>query len=260
MSKTEEPSPQSNTVGIEPQTSRASNDASNQPVLRLADFGIQSRDVINFIHIPKNAGTSFKALCGTSLQYRNHSVDVQSPYINKQLVILRDPVERFVSAFYYSLEYYRHRPHVRDLYYHHIVTPNRMIELLSDPTHPYHPKVQLLMANDGSQRIGPHVSPHKWIYSPQALYVHNPTYVMLFENLASEWVVFSKHHQLDLPPLPNTNTTKKRQNEDLTPESIQFIHSFYAKDCSLIAHYRSIPLEERIRGLNIYSYDEGQRK
>ena len=227
----------------------ASNTARNGPALRLNDFGVLGRNIINFIHVPKNAGTSIKNLCGKQLVYHNHSVNVRSKHLNHQLIILRNPIERFVSAFYYSIEYYRHHTHIRDLYYHHIVSPNRLIELLSDTTHPFHRKAKNLLANDGTQRIGDEKHPYKWIYSPQSLYVHQPKYVILFENLNEEWRQFAEYHRLERPELPNTNTTRKRQDEPLTPQSVDFIRKLYAEDVQILETFRALPVETRLTGI-----------
>lgn len=51
-------------------------------------------NLINFIHIPKNAGTSIKELCNNKLKYNGHGTDVFNKNIKNQLIILRNPVER----------------------------------------------------------------------------------------------------------------------------------------------------------------------
>ena len=139
-----------------PSDSECDSESKGTSALRISDLHRRNAAgdlAINFIHIPKNAGTSIRALCGRELVYNNHATDVKDDQIQRQLVILRHPVERFVSAFYYSMEYYRHTRHIRDLVYHYMVTPNRIIEAVRDPHHPHHMKVIAMMNNDGSQKL-----------------------------------------------------------------------------------------------------------
>ena len=194
-----------------PSDSECDSESKGTSALRISDLHRRNAAgdlAINFIHIPKNAGTSIRALCGRELVYNNHATDVKDDQIHRQLVILRHPVERFVSAFYYSMEYYRHTRHIRDLVYHYMVTPNRIIEAVRDPHHPHHMKVIAMMNNDGSQKIGRYTPPHRWIYSPQHHYVHQPQFVLLFENLQQEWPVFAQHHRLTVGDIPHQNHTR----------------------------------------------------
>lgn len=203
----------------------------------------------NFIHIPKNAGTSIRSLCGTTIRYNNHATDVTDPAIIRQLVVLRNPIERFVSAFYYSMEYYRHTRNIQDLVYHYIVTPNRIIEAIRNPQHPHHMKVLAMMNNDGTQKIGSYTPPHRWIYSPQHHYVHQPQFVLLFEHLSTEWPQFAKHHHLEVGEFPHQNHTKKRYLEPLTAQSVTFLQRFYQRDFELYQHYSELELQSRISGI-----------
>lgn len=80
---------------------------------------------INFIHIPKNAGSTMRNICNiVGINYHNHNTNVYSDIPN-QLVILRDPIERFESAVFYALEKYSHEPHIKRLLDHRIDTPSK---------------------------------------------------------------------------------------------------------------------------------------
>jgi hypothetical protein len=68
----------------------------------------QRRGTINFVHIPKNAGTELRVrLCGRrspnfEIVYNGHATDGRS--LTNQLIVLREPVERFASAVRYALQ------------------------------------------------------------------------------------------------------------------------------------------------------------
>jgi hypothetical protein len=64
---------------------------------------------IDFIHIPKNCGTSIKHLVDSkkllNVNVYNPEYDPISLNPDTSMLILRYPVDRFVSAFYYSRFY-----------------------------------------------------------------------------------------------------------------------------------------------------------
>jgi len=65
--------------------------------------------MFNFIHVPKTAGTSMRHLCLQSnglIKYNGHGADVSSPSIKNQILIIRNPVDRFKSAVKYVSDFF----------------------------------------------------------------------------------------------------------------------------------------------------------
>ncbi len=64
--------------------------------------------MFDFIHVPKTAGTSMRDLCLKSndlIRYNGHGVDVSSSSIKKQILVIRNPVDRFKSAVKYLSDF-----------------------------------------------------------------------------------------------------------------------------------------------------------
>ena len=64
----------------------------------------------NFIHIPKNAGTSIKKNIDSNLnlksfiKYNDHNTCVFKSITENNVIILRDPIDRFCSAVNYTIK------------------------------------------------------------------------------------------------------------------------------------------------------------
>ena len=64
--------------------------------------------LVNFIHVPKNGGISIKEICrktnNNPLKYNPHYADIYDPRVSNQLIVLRDPVDRLISAIRYTIK------------------------------------------------------------------------------------------------------------------------------------------------------------
>ena len=188
---------------------------------------------VNFIHIPKNAGTSMGNVCANSngiLIHHGHGADVRN--IPNQLIVIRNPVERFISAFKYA-----------KLIFEVVVftdddeeddTPENWIRVWRDHEHPRHAALMNEMMNDAGGRephkIGDTILEYKWTYTPQSHWIE-PTkvkYVVLYDCFELEM----KHILNDLgvdDNLPYANNSGDEHYE-LSQESIEFLRFRYADD------------------------------
>ena len=188
---------------------------------------------VNFIHIPKNAGTSMVDVCANSngiLIYHGHGADVRN--IPNQLIVIRNPVERFISAFRYAklifeVEVFTDDDEEDD-------TPENWIRVWRDPEHPRHAALMHEMMNDPDgeepHKIGDTILEYKWTYTPQSDWI-DPTkvkYVVLYDCFEFEM----KHILNDLgvdDNIPHANGAGDEHYE-LSHESIEFLRFRYADD------------------------------
>lgn len=201
-----------------------------------------------FIHIPKNAGTSISnVLENTNIKYCRHWIDPKAldPSI-KQIIILRDPVDRFCSSVYYTLQYYSHFDNVKNLIQKNIVTPESWANCWFDIEHPNHKDLmQEIMNVNQKHVIGNKSTIYKWHICEQILWVDNPKYILLYNNLEEDYnYLFKNKFNLSVDLL-NTNKSNKLDT-NLSSKNIDNILSHYNVDHHLFTLYKNKTQEERL--------------
>lgn len=181
-----------------------------------------------FVHIPKCAGTSIKkSIINSSsknIKYFPHGVRFKKLLDYSEVIVLRHPVSRFTSAFFYLSR----RSHNKT-----IDTPDKLIDmiLLNNPD------AIRFMSSRGKFRhtINEIACKYNWVFEPQYKWLHNPKIIMIFENLDSDFQIFRNKFNVDLE-LRHLNISHKKEF-DYSPHHIKYIEHVYKKDLELYNYF-----------------------
>lgn len=130
-----------------------------------------------FIHIPKNAGQSFeKAIrdCG-KIDFYGHGVLRNKLEETKNIYIIRDPVDRFTSAFFYLSRYERNKMR------NYFSTPEELLQaaLERDPR-----SLDFMRIHDNYiHQVNGVNLPTDWVFASQSLWVYRPHIIIMFDDI-----------------------------------------------------------------------------
>ena len=198
-----------------------------------------------FIHIPKNAGMSINKMVNRgqipNIRYCFHNIDPHN-ITEDQIVILRDPADRFGSAVRYAIQYYSRQPQIKSIIDMGLTTPNDWAEALADPSHEHHDLVlgEVKNRDKNPHRIGKTVLEWKWTYSPQYLWYDNPVHVIMYDNLDAEMNDLMDKLGYPEAKIGKANSTRKSESEvQFSEKAMIFLKQKYEKDYELIAKHKS---------------------
>lgn len=205
--------------------------------------------MINFIHIPKNGGSSIAKIVKKHrpqlLGYHKHHV-IPFHLAGYNLYILRDPIRRFCSAVNYALEKWSFDKNIKNCIKHGINTPEQFIQCYKNKNHKFHEIVRKEIENiEGKHMIGQMKLIHKYVYTPQVFWIRKKNNIyILFENYNKELSYVLKKIGLNIQ-IPKINTTKKKDNK-LSQDSIDFLRNFYKDDFAFINKIKNISPRKRL--------------
>lgn len=193
-----------------------------------------------FVHIPKNAGTSFKTLLrGDNAPLKNFityiSHSAPSEYFTqakKRIIVLRDPGERFCSAFYSRLSY--SRACLEWAKENKINSPEEYIRYLIVTKQRWNP----IMSHGADHQSVADIliAPTVWVFQPQSLWFRSPNTILLHKDLNVEWKFFCDATGvpfIDLPRINISQNSLNSHNSALGSESMSFLRHIYSGDYAL---------------------------
>ena len=206
----------------------------------------ESKNRWAFVHVPKCAGSSIKYSIkqeNLPIDIFSHSYGVKSIPKDKNIIIVyRDPVDRFVSAFHYAQNI-----HKEALQF----TCSSFIKALQDEKDILHEESLKIIFNNNpndKQIIDGVKNVFTYIFEPQKSWYCNRDNVKIlnFANLQDEWNDFLKTELNHKPLLLSKKTQGKnkvinainQKKNILNEKEIQFIQDLYLKDVEIFNSIR----------------------
>lgn len=216
-----------------------------------------TRTTIDFVHIPKNAGTSIGELCSPNLPssflvYNGHSID-PCTLMGEQFVILREPKDRFCSAVRYSLAYMRDDPNGDLGKFHNfqskgLVDPNSWAEVLADVNHEHYKLVNSEIINV-QHKVGNLLLDDKWTFAPQHIWLNKcrSPRVALFHELANDlrYLFTIMNHSFECD-IPHENAASDTGCSELSIYAHKYLNDKYREDIDIFNIYNTMPKEVRM--------------
>ena len=195
----------------------------------------------SFIHIPKNAGTSLKKKLEEIdyINYYPHGVKFKN-IIGKEIIILREPLDRFTSAFFYLKKI---KKDSKDNIFN---TPEDLIKSLIS----FKPE-SLSFIRDEKNVDNKKIFTN-WVFHCQSDWINNPYRILLFEDLERDLKLLSSELNISLI-LPKLNTSNKIDFK-YSEQSLSYLKSLYKTDFLLYEMVKNLDYGDRSRKVKEY-YD-----
>jgi len=196
-----------------------------------------------FIHIPRNGGTSISSIIKElelPIGIANHFY--RSKPGLEEIVVLRCPVSRFLSAFCYGKKYWPNPVN------HNFTSPNELAESAADPNHPKHSLAWTELGNKPSDILKRNLKPDpqhsvqgritdlSFVYEPQLSWmINSPRHVLRFNHLEKDFGKLLRDFGiLDTLSLQILNRSDYHGNQRMSSKALEFIREIYNKDFALI--------------------------
>lgn len=203
-----------------------------------------------FVHIPKNAGSSVKrTIISSKLPIKVCGHDATTTCVgNRQvIVVVRDPVTRFMSAVKYAQAVFADRPSVASVRAIGLKTANDWAEALcGERGEDAKSRVGAQVLNVGmktAHRVGGRMTKYKWTYVQQAAWIalHPSPVLLRFDRLNDDWLTFLRANGLGDHPIGHRVTYMAKANRtptkgdasDFSPCAMSYLSRVYRRDFAL---------------------------
>lgn len=195
-----------------------------------------------FVHIPKNGGTSIvRAIADGGLAIRACGHAYPRRFGKEEIVVLRDPFERFSSAFRFSRKAW---PNPINETFN---SANDLAESAGDPGHPKHAIALAELSNlpehflvrngkpTPQHTVAGRIIERNWIYEPQSTWLfNNPVHLLRCHWLEEDFCELVERLELGkAPPLPRLNESEAGP-ENYSPLARSFLESLYDPDFAFL--------------------------
>ena len=181
-----------------------------------------------FIHIPKNAGTSIERVLKNvpEIDFFGHGVLKPRIKDHKKIYILRDPVDRFTSAFFYLKRFGHNREN--DFF----KNPDELLQAIGDND----PRANKFMKiHKGNHHVYGQPIPTDWVFHPQSAWIFDPWRIILFHKLEEEIVSLNETIGVDIKI--NHHNASRRINFEYSNDSIELLQTIYTEDFEIYGKY-----------------------
>lgn len=197
--------------------------------------------MIDYIDIPSNSSSFINKICELNphlLQYNSSNTNVFT-ITNETLIILRNPIDRFCVSVNKTME--KNNENTEILRKNNINTPEKWCNVLCNITDIHYPIIMSeIKKTHFIDNVKMSLNPY---FSLQKLWINNPTYVILYENLYEEFKLFMIAKQL------YGNIEYIHLNDyifnDLSPKSIHLLQNIYINDFKIYEYYKSLHFIQR---------------
>lgn len=182
-----------------------------------------------FVHIPKNAGQSFEKILKdiSEIDYFFHSTPQEKMANHKKIYILREPIDRFTSAFFY-LKFYK-----RNLDNKIFDTPEQLLTALKNLDKR---ALEFMKVHDHFHTVNGEKIPTDWVFHKQSAWIHDPWKVILYDKLKDGWKEVCDTIGINVE-IPHINKSRKSEFE-YSKDSLDLLKVIYREDFELYEQYR----------------------
>jgi hypothetical protein len=177
-----------------------------------------------YIHIPKNAGLSMEKSIQKidKIKYFNHDVIFENIKHLKKIYTIREPVDRFSSAFFYLKQYNKN---IENNFFQ---TPDELLKAFLDLDVR---AIQFMKVQEHWHTINATLIPTDWVFNKQIDWIFDPFKILIFENLEDE--INRLNSELGVNIILHHTNKSEKTDFTYSQDSLDLLRLIYKKDFEL---------------------------